>query len=82
MTDAQILNLLSNALGQVAPKAAAKHPELRLDMTIKELGIDSVALMEMVGVIEEEVGLQFPDDELAQVSKLGDFAQFIRKAGS
>ena len=79
MTDEQILDLLRRALHQAAPKAAAKAPDLQLTHTVKDLGIDSVALMEMVGCVEEEIGAQFPDDELAQLHTLGDFAACIRR---
>lgn len=80
MTDNQIEELLKQSLAEVAPKIAAANPELSLSMTIKELGMDSVALMEMVGVIEEEVGVEFPEERLAQIKSLADLANFIRSA--
>jgi acyl carrier protein len=36
--------------------------------------------MEMVGFVEEALGVTFPDEDLARVSKVGDLATLIREA--
>lgn len=83
MNDADILNLVSAALDSVAP-GWNKDLKGEVDMSVKmkDLSIDSVSTMEMVGYIEEELGVTFPDEDLAQVNKLGDLAGLIRGAQS
>ena len=80
MTDSEIITIIKNALDEVAPGKSDKLDDSDLDVKIRDLSIDSVATMEMVGCIEEELGTTFPDEELAKVSKLSDLADLIRNA--
>ncbi len=44
---------------------------------IADLGIDSVALLEIFGEIEDELGVHLPDDELAKLVTLRDLTSLI-----
>jgi len=79
VTDQEILSLVRSALNEVVPGRAEEFERLRLDVKIRDLGIDSVATMEMVGCIEEEIGATFPDEELSQLTRFEDLATLIRK---
>ena len=52
-----------------------------LDATteISTLGLDSVAVMEMTGCLEEKLKIRIPDEELADVETLGDLDALIRR---
>lgn len=78
MTDAQIIALIQDALADVAPTRKSDFADITTATTIESLGLDSIATMEMVGFLEEKVDATFPDEELTQVTKVGDLANLIR----
>ena len=80
MNDDRILQLVSAALDSVAPGWNKNDEPLDMSLKMKDLSIDSVSTMEMVGYIEEELGVTFPDEDLAQVNRLEDLAGLIRSA--
>lgn len=80
VTDTEMLALFRDALHAVAPARAEAFQDLTLETPIKELNLDSVVLMELVGEVEERVQVSFPDDELAQLSSFGDLARLVREA--
>lgn len=46
---------------------------------ISTLGLDSVAVMEMTGCLEEKLKIRIPDEELAEVETLGELDTLIRR---
>ena len=46
---------------------------------ISTLGLDSVAVMEMTGCLEEKLKIRIPDEELAEVETLGELDMLIRR---
>jgi len=46
---------------------------------ISTLGLDSIAVMEMTGYLEEKLNIQIPDEELADVETLGDLDTLIQR---
>lgn len=80
MNDDRILQLVTAALDSVAPGWNKNDEPLDMSLKMKDLSIDSVSTMEMVGYIEEELGVTFPDEDLAQVNRLEDLAGLIRSA--
>ena len=46
---------------------------------ISTLGLDSVAVMEMTGCLEERLKIRIPDEELAEVETLGELDTLIRR---
>jgi len=80
VNDTQIIELIKSALDEVAPGKSAEVTAANMSMKIRDLAIDSVVTMEMVGFIEDKIGATFPDEDLAQISKLSDLADLIRNA--
>ena len=79
MDDAQILNLIKEALFEVAPSRKEEfEEELTFDMSIEDLALDSIATMEMVGFLEDKTEKTFPDEELAQVNSIKDLASLVK----
>ena len=81
MTHEQILTLIRQALGEVAPTRTAEFAAITEDTRIDALGLDSIATMEMVSFIEERIEVTFPDDELARVQKVADLVTLVRRGG-
>jgi len=47
---------------------------------IKDLGADSLDLVELIMAIEEEFGLEIPDDEAEKLKTIGDVVSYIQNA--
>lgn len=80
MTQQEIVALIQTAVNEVAPGKGANVDPNNLKMPIQEAGIDSVASMEMVAVIEEEIGVNFADDELASVQSFDDLLKMVQRS--
>ncbi len=81
MTDQEATELIRKALNEVVPDRAAEWETVSLDHTIESLNLDSIATMEMVGVLEDLTDSTFPDEALPKVNTLGDLAALAKNAG-
>ena len=80
MNDVQILDTIKKALNEVAPNRSADFEKITTTTTIESLGLDSIATMEMVGVIEEDCDITFADEDLTTVTAIADLANLIKAA--
>ncbi|MGC6492478.1 MAG: acyl carrier protein [Myxococcota bacterium] len=78
MNDAEILDLLKKALLEVAPDRASEFNDVQMTNTIEDLQLDSIALMEMVGFLEDTLDVTFPDEALPTVNTLADLGALVR----
>jgi acyl carrier protein len=66
---------------QAAFEAEGRHLEgLTLDSKLSDLSMDSVAVMETIGVFEQRIGVRFADEDLARLSSLRDLEALVEKA--
>lgn len=70
MNETTALSMIRDALVEVAADRKTDFDDINGEMSIEDLDLDSVATMEMVGIIEERLGTVFPDEELPQVHQL------------
>lgn len=56
-----------------------KGQELTKDSVLRDLGIDSLDLVDLVFELEEEIGVQFEDDELLNIKTVQDLLDLIDK---
>ncbi|HRE90188.1 MAG TPA: acyl carrier protein [Myxococcota bacterium] len=82
MTDNEILSLMKSSLDQVAPGWGKEVKDFSANVKFKDLAVDSVQIMEMVGIIEEKCECQFADEDLAQINKVGDMINLIKKVAA
>jgi acyl carrier protein len=67
-------------------QAAAKEvvgyelEKLTLETELSDLSLDSVAVMEIVGFVEQQLGVRFADEDLSRLTTLKDLAALIDKA--
>ena len=54
-------------------------PDLRLDTVIATLGMDSVAVMELVSYFEEKLEVRIPDEELSRIRTVKDLRDAIAR---
>ena len=52
---------------------------LKADTVISKLGLDSVAVMELVSYFEEKLSIRMPDEDLAQIQTLGDLDKLVQR---
>ena len=52
-------------------------PDLKADTAIATLGMDSVAVMELVAWFEEKLGVRIPDEELSKIRTVRDLRDTI-----
>ena len=77
MNNEQAAALVREAISEVAPSRAGDFETVDLNTKIRDMGIDSVAAMEMVGVVEERLEITFPDEDLAQLNRFSDLVDLI-----
>jgi len=54
-------------------------PDLKSETVIASLGMDSVAVMELVSYFEEKLGVRIPDEELSRIRTVKDLRDAIAK---
>ncbi len=47
---------------------------------VKDLGADSLHLVELIMMLEEEFGVEIPDDKASEMKKIGDVIEYIKEA--
>jgi acyl carrier protein len=77
-SDDEILIRLRAALDEVAPGRGDRLDAAAMDEPIGSLGLESVTLLELVGVLEERSGVLLHDDDLARVRSLRDLGTLLR----
>ena len=76
MAQVSITQLFSQAAQEVNGKKLAN---LTKETVISKLGLDSVAVMELVSFFEEKLDIRMPDDDLAKVQTLGDLGALVQR---
>jgi acyl carrier protein len=56
-----------------------KLPNLSSDSVIATLGMDSVAIMELVSYFEEKLAVRIPDEELGRIRTVGELRDTIAR---
>ena len=72
------LNLISVFKAAVYDVTLKELGDISAATKISELGLDSVAIMELIGVLEENLSIHIGDEEIAQLQCVGDLLDLIR----
>ncbi len=76
---AQTVNVIQMFQQAALEVNGKKLGELTSDTVISKLGLDSVAVMELVSYFEEKLSIRMPDEDLAKVQTLGDLAALVKR---
>jgi acyl carrier protein len=76
MSNVDVIGLFKQAALEVHGRELGT---LEATTEISTLGLDSVAVMEMTGCLEEKLKIRIPDEELAEVQTLGELDTLIRR---
>lgn len=81
----RIRSLIQESLARLDQTGASGPPDvaaLPADTPIEDLGMDSVASLELVGLLEERLDAEFPDAELSRLGTLGDLIELVRRSAA
>ncbi|MDT0542570.1 MULTISPECIES: acyl carrier protein [Streptomyces] len=76
LTEEEALRIVAKAAAEVDARLAERKFTTADD--IGEIGLDSVATLELIVSIEDQTGLSFDDDVLFGVNTVGDVVELIR----
>ncbi|MBY0370413.1 acyl carrier protein [bacterium] len=77
MSEVDILSMFNTIARQV--EKGKDLPTITRESKITALGIDSVSMMEIIGVMEDELDVSIPDEKLARLQTVGDIETVIRE---
>ncbi len=78
MTNDEILDNLAEVVNEVAGVEASEvTPEKSF---VDDLDIDSLSMVEIAVQVEDRFGIKVPDDELANLTTVGDAVNYIAKS--
>jgi 8-amino-7-oxononanoate synthase/acyl carrier protein len=73
-TDLNLINILKTAVYDVNLKELG---DISASTMISELGLDSVAMMELIGVLEENLSIRIGDQEVSELHSVGDLLNLL-----
>jgi len=76
MASINVTTLFTQAALEVSGK---KLDGLTKDTVISKLGLDSVAVMELVSYVEEKLDIRLPDEDLSRVQTVGDLGALVQR---
>jgi acyl carrier protein len=76
ITNDQMISTFRKVASEVAER---EFPEMRGETVIADLGIDSLAMLEIVGAMEREFKIQIPDDQLVGIQTINDLVSLLQK---
>ena len=77
--DMDVIALFEKAVWEVDQK---RFDNLQPSAKISSLGIDSVAMLEVIGYLEEELEIHLSDEQLADIETVGDLTDVISRASA
>ena len=72
----EIIRLTQQFVHEIAER---EFPPFVEALVIAELGLDSLSVLEMVGMLERELSIQMPTDELTEIHTVGQLADMIEQ---
>jgi len=73
-TRSQIIAMVQGFAHEISER---EFPPFRESQVISELGMDSLSTLEMVGMIERDLSIRLPTDELTDIHTIGLLADLI-----
>lgn len=76
MTRIELIGLFERTATEIAERDIKGLSELT---EISSLGIDSLGILELVGEMEKQLGVQLPDDQLVGLTTIRDLIDLVEK---
>jgi 8-amino-7-oxononanoate synthase len=75
-TDQELIHVLKAAVYTISLKELGN---IDTETKISELGLDSVAVMEVIGLLEEDFSIRIRDEDVVALASVGDLLSLIRR---
>jgi acyl carrier protein len=79
MTRPDLIKIFQKMASEIAEKDFSSVSE---DATIASLGIDSLGMLELVGEMERQLGVQIPDEQLVGIESVKQLLDLVEKRGA
>lgn len=76
MTRGQLVTMFQRMASEIAERDFSHVTE---DSVIADLGLDSLAMLELVGGMERELKVQIPDDQLVGIQTVRQLVELVHK---
>ena len=76
MTRTELIGLFEKTATEIAERNITGLLE---STEISSLGIDSLGILELVGEMEKQLGIQLPDDQLVGLTTIRDLLDLVEK---
>lgn len=70
-----------NKIKEVVPKFGVDPAEVTESSTLEDLDMDSLDVVEIMQAIEDDLGIRVPDEDLEDLSTIGDAVSAVVKNG-
>jgi acyl carrier protein len=78
-SNVDIIPIFREAAREVAGEKLKGLDTLTLDTKLSDLALDSVAVMEVIGMVEERLHVRFDDGDLSRLSTVRDLSTLVEK---
>src|SRR5690606_35207111 len=72
--------VLAAVVSILSQRAAVAHAALNSATRLLDLGLDSLAWMEVVASLEEQLGVQLQETDLAKLNSIGDLVSSLQES--
>lgn len=76
MTRPELIQIFQKMASEIAEKDFSSVQE---EATIASLGIDSLGMLELVGEMERQLGVQIPDEQLVGIQSVKQLLDLVEK---
>ena len=70
-----------NKIKEIVPKFGVDPEQVTNQSTLEDLDMDSLDVVEIMQAIEDELGIRVPDEDLEELSTIGDAVDAVVKNG-
>ncbi len=74
MDQAKLLETFKTVAARVEKR---EFPHVTMESVITDLGVDSLAMMQIIGEMETELGIMIPDEDLVELITVGDLCKKV-----
>ena len=79
LADEEILALIKKAVGSSTAAIQMPVEAVAIEHKLSEIGIDSMAAVEVAAQLEDALDVRLPDDQLARVSSVRDLVSLVQR---
>jgi acyl carrier protein len=70
-----------NKIKEIVPKFGVEPNDVTNESTLEDLDMDSLDVVEIMQAIEDDLGIRVPDEDLEDLSTIGDAVAAVVKNG-